>query len=367
MSDPFADVLVFGVDDETVYNWFHDGPGTESTVDVSAETWLAISQGCAEAAAIVAEGLAASTASWSGAAADVAHGAVDTARAWVASTSDALLHIHDTVLAQSDSFNETKAALSPPVAVPDKPWANDLWPGETNYDQALEAKQANNFRNVELMRVYGAVTSANNISYPNIVGPSSIGRAAADEIATAAPTERTEEPQPVRTRRLASPGTERLAVERTNPGDPVPVPATEIGAARPGEEHRAHGPSTDGGHLADVAASGAGTVTSGVLGAWQPDTSYDPGQGASPAERSATSREFGGQAGPGSGERVVHRTGTVGARPGAPGANGVMPGAGARRDEDDEHDNRFCVMERHEDFWDDNPAVAPPVIGGDDD
>jgi hypothetical protein len=368
MTDPFADVLVFGVDDETVYNWFHDGPGTESTVDACAATWLAVHRGCAEAAGLVAQGLAASTASWSGAAADVAHGAVAAARTWVDSTSEALLHVHDTILAQSSSFNETKAALSPPVVVPDKPWANDLWPGETNYDQALEAKQANNFRNVELMRVYGAVTSANNVSYPNIAGPSAIGRAAADEISTAAPTERTEQPaqpQPVRT--PVTPGAERLAVEPPRPGADDSAPVPEIGSTRPTEERRAHEPGADGGHLAGVAASGAGTVTSGVLGAWPPDS---PVPGASSADRPVTPREAGGQ--PGSsgvalGEQVGHRTGTAGARAGAPGSSGVVPGAGSRRDEDDEHDNRFYVMERHEDFWDDNPAVAPPVIGGDDD
>jgi hypothetical protein len=84
-------------------------------VDVCAATWLAVHRGCVDAAGLVAQGLAAFTASWSGAAADVAHGAVAAARTWVDNTSEALLHVHDTILAQSSSFNETKAALSPVV------------------------------------------------------------------------------------------------------------------------------------------------------------------------------------------------------------------------------------------------------------
>jgi hypothetical protein len=73
-------------------------------------------------------------------------------------------------------------------------------------------------------------------------------------------------------------------------------------------------------------------------------------------------------AGPMAGESVVAaRGGGVAGRPGAGGAGFGPAGAGSRGEEDKERTAPEFLRDYHDDFWDDSPLVAPPVIGEDDD
>lgn len=77
-----------------------------------------------------------------------------------------------------------------------------------------------------------------------------------------------------------------------------------------------------------------------------------------------------GRGGPMAGEPAAARGGTpAGGRPGQPGAGGAMGGAGAGRggEEDKEHTAPQYLRDYHDEFWDNTPPVAPPVIGVDDD
>ncbi len=58
----------------------------------------------------------------------------------------------------------------------------------------------------------------------------------------------------------------------------------------------------------------------------------------------------------------------AGGRGGMPGAMGPMGGAGAgQKDEDKERNTPEYLRDYNDEFWDDSPPVAPPVIGEDDD
>jgi hypothetical protein len=162
--------LMLGADDEVTYNWFHHGRGTD-TIDANADGWRRVRNHYAEALLLANRGLAESRASWTGAAADGAHGAMSPVEAWVREAVEAAAVASATVSEQSAIFSDTKARLSPPVAVPDKPWWNDMWPGATNYDQALEAKQANSLHNLRLVESYGDTTQANTPRYPDFGEP----------------------------------------------------------------------------------------------------------------------------------------------------------------------------------------------------
>lgn len=387
-------MLLVGLDDETVYRWFHEGRGTESTLDPNAEDWLAVCRTYTEVAAVVGLGLVASRASWSGSAADGAHGTVDAIRAWADHGADAAKQVHDLVRAQSDSFNETKARLLPPVPVPDKPWLNDVWPGDTNYDQVIEAKRANSIRSIEIVRAYGVATSANGDSYPRFAEPG-------PETASGDPTYVTSDA-------FVTPGD--TDVELPRPGDGGTDVTEWSGTPQPPPHPRA--PDPDGGDPSGDPGSNPGrepqpsaptpepaptspnapntdllpthhTVAAGVLGDWRnspeqqqhltPTRPDDTDRAARPAHQPNSAAPHGqglGAVARGAETRVAHRSAAAaGGRPGAGGGTpgGLVPGSPHRDPDDVEHANRYCVLERHEDFWDDNPAVAPPVIGGEED
>jgi PPE family len=162
---PDGPIGMFLANDEVTYNWFHNGQGSGS-IDANADVWREVRDLYEDALFEVRAGLVKSGASWSGGAAEAAHGVVSPVQAWAERALDSAVVAQSTVHAQSSVFGETKTRLVPPVAVPDKPWMNDVWPGETNYDKALREKQANSARNLDLVRSYGSVTQGHTTSYP---------------------------------------------------------------------------------------------------------------------------------------------------------------------------------------------------------
>jgi hypothetical protein len=58
------------------------------------------------------------------------------------------------------------------------------------------------------------------------------------------------------------------------------------------------------------------------------------------------------------------RGAAAGVRGGVSNPGGVVPTGGRPAGaEDEEHRNRFGPVDWHDEFWDDTPPVAPPVIG----
>lgn len=95
-----------------------------------------------------------------------------------------------------------------------------------------------------------------------------------------------------------------------------------------------------------------------------------PGAGGAPGGAPAPGRGGMVSAGPlAAAEAAAARAAAAGAgRAGGPGAFGPMGGAGAgQKDEDKERTSAEYLRDYNDEFWDDSPPVAPPVIGEDDD
>lgn len=395
-----VDMIFFGVDDEITYNWFHDGRGTESTTDAVAQEWRKSRDLYEDVLALVKRGLAESQASWEGVSADAAHGAVSPMQAWVQQATDSAAKAAATVEAQSSFFSETKARLEPPVQVPDKPWWNDFWPGDTNYDQALAAKQANSARNLDLVWSYGDSTQSNTAGYPAFDEPVVV----TTDVASAPdrpgrppqpgivewPTAARPKPAPAGGPEPGGPGAEPRDSAVAGPPPADPRPETQTGGSTVSSGHAGipvansplpQGQSQPGGRL----PVGSANPTPGVVslrGPGVPDGSGripatrtgEPGPDARPGGRGLA----GPDGRPGAGGRVgaavpeggaaSGRGGAAGVRGAAGNVGGLVPGgATAPRGEDKEHTNKFGPVDHHEEFWEDLPMVAPQVIGMDDD
>lgn len=406
LGDGLSAFYLLGVDDEIAYSWFHDGRGTQS-IDANADGWKQVRDDYQEVLFLVAQALAESKASWTGAAADATHDVVSPVRAWVERALDSAVIARATVKEQSAVFSDVRAQLSPPVTVPAKPWLNDMWPGETNYDKALQAKQANSIRNVELVRQYGDMTDANNVSYPSFEEP---------VVVTTDVARQPEQPIEPRDRGIV----EWTTGPRRDPGGGGPVapgppdtgpgqpaqPSTVDSSPRPGSDQPLQPvdpsqavpsgpppvvgqPLPVGQDPASVRSPLTGVPVAGLPGGPGSGAPAGPGTGArAPGERGGPSggRPGGGGAPgePGSGgrsgggpggratlgaEAVAGRGAATATARGGAGQPGFVPGAGrAAGDEDAEHTNKFGPVIWHDDFWEAGvPRTAPPTIGGPDD
>lgn len=390
-------VLLLGVDDEVAYNWFHNGRGTES-INANADGWGQVRQGYQEVLLLVAKGLAESKAAWTGSAADAAHGAVSPVRAWAEQALDSAVQAQATVMAQSSAFSDIKARLSPPVAVPDKPWWNDVWPGDTNYDKALQAKQANSIRNVELVQQYGDLTQANGANYPRFEEPvvvtTDVARPPDGPVRPVdpGPVEWPVPPKP----RPASGGDSPPESRNPEPRPPAQSgpPPVETGPApsQPGStvsSGHSSSPVTSSPLPAGQEALGGrtpvgGGPSAGLVGVPGPGTTGEPGSGgrvpARTGEPGGGGRNATGGRGPEGRPGADGRLGGVpegearsgravapaGARGGAGNPGGLVPPAGkSKAAEDEEHRNKFGPVDWHDEFWDGMPPVCPPVIGAD--
>jgi hypothetical protein len=391
-------VLLLGVDDEVTYNWFHNGRGTQG-LDSSADGWRMVRDGYREVLLLVMRGLSESKAAWTGVAADAAHGAVSPVRAWVEQALDSAVQAQATVIAQSSAFSDIKARLSPPVTVPDKPWWNDAWPGDTNYDKALQAKQANSIRNVELVRQYGDLTQANGASYPRFEEPvvvtTDVARPPNGPVRPpdAGPVER-----PVPSGRKPAAGGDSPPASPTS--EPHPPAQSGPPPIEAGPSPSQPGATVSSGHPTSPVTSSpvptgqespigrtpvGGGPSAGLVGVPGPGVTGEPGSGGripstrtgepggggrnatggrGPGGRPGVDGRFGGA--PESEARTGRAAAPAGGRGGAGSAGGLVPPGGQSRGaEDEEHRNKFGPVDWHDEFWDDTPPVCPPVIGAD--
>ncbi len=118
----------------------------------------------------------------------------------------------------------------------------------------------------------------------------------------------------------------------------------------------------------DFGGRGAGGGAGGGRGSGGAPGNGGGGTGRGPAAGGTPGRGGAVGAGPLVGEPVATRGGAGAAgRPGT-GMGGFGPmGAGRRDDEDKERTSPEYLRDFRDDFWDDTPPVAPPVIGEDDD
>jgi hypothetical protein len=75
---------------------------------------------------------------------------------------------------QGIDFRDARNQVVPPVAVPDKPFLNDLAPWETDYDEAKSDARAADEHNIRVLNNYGDATRSNVGGLPQFEQPPSV-------------------------------------------------------------------------------------------------------------------------------------------------------------------------------------------------
>jgi len=335
--------------------------------------------------------------SWEGAAATTMAGSVSPLSQWVRDTSTAAGQTNSSLTQIADGFSRASYSMPEPVRVPSRDGgiAGDfagIVAGMVDEDsaeyQARDAKQ----QAVELMNAYtvnndDSVATAGTFTEPPRIstgarepaGPG--GRAggvidgpAGDDPSSSGDAEGSGNPRGTADGAVGGgsgnggggsgsggsgssslPTGQGLPVETTAPQSHAPTPA------------RPHPVPTTSAPFPPV----TGVLTEPPAGQY--------GNGARPPGRTGPVGGAGTPRGPGSGlpgrggafgatapvpENTVARGSTPGGVRGAGPGFGPL-GTGAKGEEDKEHTSPEYLRTHHEDFWDDTPPVAPPVIGDD--
>lgn len=172
--DPASLVLLGGYDSRIIHSWFHGGKGPESTTDANYEEWLALSELHEKPYQLIQDAVWESGASWEGQAAEAARAAVAPMAQWVADTKQASYDTCMVVAGQSGAFRRAKEAVPQPPTVPDKPWYNDFVPWDTDYDEALAAKQSADAAAVQALVEYMAASTETMNNMPQFVEPDEV-------------------------------------------------------------------------------------------------------------------------------------------------------------------------------------------------
>lgn len=339
---------------------------------------------------------------WEGLAAESMNAGVSPLAQWA---RDAAVAADASVTSARDvgeAFDYTSRGMPEPVPTPSKtmifpPTAEDLIAAQQDQDAAEREAQNAKLRAVELMETYSTNSVAAQNSVGTFVPPQSV--------TVGAPEPKPDVIEVDDANKGPVGGQPRDTSDGGYPGGPVsgdgdPVsggaPAgreTTPGAAPPpggtdparvtsppnrlppvtapvtsGSPVTAFGPVPLGGP-GDVGGRGADRVAGGGRGPGGAPGSGGGVTGRGPAGGGAPGRGGAVGAGPLAGEPVAATRGGAGAavRPGT-GMGGVGPmGAGRRDDEDKERTSPEYLRDFRDDFWDDAPPVAPPVIGDEED
>jgi len=346
--------------------------------------------------------------SWRGGSADSMAAGVSPLAAWADQAAIAGQQTQSSLQRVAEAFTHTANAMPEPVPVPSKATQgiptsfHDMVAGQTDEDAVDQQAQEAHLRAIDLMTSYNAQNQDSAASTGTFVEPQAIGVSAQAD---------------------GGLGRSGSDIIETSPGDDISGESGGPGSGGPGGGGPSGGPSgssspspgsqpgpsagnpgsTD---TAGVQAPSAPSIPSGGGTPQLPSTSpppvshpfapiagvlNEPGRGAMPGGgrgaggggRSGGMPGTGGGPGAG-GSPAPGRGGMVSAGPlaaaevaaaragagraGGPGAFGAMGGAGAgQKDEDKERKSAEYLRDYNDEFWDDSPPVAPPVIGEDDD
>ncbi|WP_460868964.1 PPE domain-containing protein, partial [Rhodococcus aerolatus] len=174
-----SDIRVTGVDGETIYRWFTEGPRPASSTDPLAESWGQIQTQLAQVRESVQKVLSDAGAVWSGESADAMQAAVAPMATWADNASTAAAMAKSAVTMQSGDFGTASSSVVPVASEPDKPWQAYV-PliggalGGDDYDTKMAERAAQTAHNQAVATSY-AGNSASNVSYmPQFAAPPTI-------------------------------------------------------------------------------------------------------------------------------------------------------------------------------------------------
>jgi len=403
-----------GWDAATIYAWLKDGAGPEATTDRSRDAWEDIAKRYDGVRETVRQALRDGQVAFEGEAGDAMAQRVEPLAAHADTAQQAATSTADAIGQQGTDFRDARNQVVPPVAVPDKPFLNDLAPWETDYDEAKAGSRAADEHDIRVLGNYGDATRSNIGGLPQFEQPPSVTPQL--DIPSSSTAQVGGSPQPIGGVGGAPSGPPGVGGSLSVAGQPgsmaqpgvvgVPGGGSGTGPTPPGGGSAGRGAPTRPG--LPGAAAGVGAVASGPRGAgpvvpapvplgaggvdaggrerWR--QTKGPGlfgnsnagrsgagsgigsggrSGTGSGGGSATGKAPGVDAGKGAAGATAPAAGTAAGTPGARGAGGApgagMAGAGATRrgEEDQEHVTKY--LEKTDDHWGDGRAVAPPVIG----
>ena len=403
-----------------------DVQGT-SSIEATTTTWSTFIDGVTQTRGAVERLLAEAGAEWQGGAAESMVAGVSPLAAWADQAAIAGQQSRDSLQQVAESFTYTANAMPEPVPVPSKVTQGiptsfpGMIAGQTDEDAVDQEAQQAYLRAIDVMTGYNVHAQESASSVGTFVEPQPIGvnaqvdgglgRSGSDTIETSSGDDSFGDSGGPDSGGPDSGGPGSGGPGSGGPGSAGPGGGglTGSGSPTPGGSPGAGGPSGT-----DAAAAQAPPAPSIPIGNGTPHlpTTSPPapsthpfapitgvlnepirGGGAPGGRGTGGGGGFGGRAGgmPGSGGApggapVPGRGGLIsagplaaeaaaaraaaasGGRAGGPGAFGPMGAAGAgQKDEDKERTSPEYLRDYNDEFWDDTPPVAPPVIGEDDD
>ncbi|MGW4215069.1 PPE domain-containing protein [Lentzea sp. NPDC004789] len=412
---------------DTVYKWFEKGKGPAQSTSPAAQAWRDLSSGHADVAQLINKAVSDSGAAWEGQAGDAARSATSPLSTWADVTGTSASSVASTSDSVGEAYVNAKYAMQKPPEVPDKPFLNDVWPWDTDYDEAVEKNQKVNEANMRAFTQYGDAVTASTSNMPTFISPDAsdagmqeqgTGQKNIDKVHRPGTSDSYTPPGTSQPPGTSKPGDStnlsgwKPPSDNTNPtwlepgapspgnpppgsdpGDPRNRPPTDTGIPpggrwdpnnpndprnrgrfnpndprnRPGGPGGSGGRGPGGGGGGGGAAGGRGGGIGGGAG----------GLGGAAAARAGgpggmgSGSGFGGAAGVseqgrgGAGGFGPAGAGGAAGRGGAAGMGGGGMGHGGKGegDEDKEHKSASYLQET-EDIFGDGTMVAPPVIGG---
>jgi hypothetical protein len=156
---------------DTVYKWFEKGKGPSQSTAPTAQAWRDLATGHTSVSDLINKAVSDSGASWEGAAADTARSNTSPLATWADVTADSANSAAKTSDSVGEAYVNAKYAMQKPPEVPDKPFLNDVWPWETDYDEAVEKNQKVNEANMRAFTQYGDAVTASTSNMPTFISP----------------------------------------------------------------------------------------------------------------------------------------------------------------------------------------------------
>jgi hypothetical protein len=361
-----------GYDHQQLYDWVKTHAAGAGSVGGADDAWSRFAALMDESVEDVQRALKEAGASWEGLAAQSMQSSVAPLAQWAQDAGTAGSASGGSVQQVGEAFSYVANAMPEPVRVTAVPGTfPHLFGGQIDQDrQEREAQQAKQ-RAVELMQGYSRNIDSAVSGVGTFVAPQSITVRVPPQSFGGGPIRHDMDGFPG-----PRPAPRKSSGPDTGPPSPGPNPPQD-GPPSPGPDGGPTPAPTGGGPTTTPGSAGPVEQPSGSPLPGSPSPS-DGGPGSRPLRavdpvlvdpvpgrpiNSTGERPVGGR-GPGAavsdGEPGRRATG---GRAGGAGMAPIGAGAGAPREEDEEHYSPDFLKDYHDEFWDDSPPLAPAVIG----
>jgi hypothetical protein len=162
---------------EDVYQMFHNGLGSESTLQHPSDQWKSVAKEYGEHSSFLQSAIAKSRLSWEGSGAEAAHQNFQKLTQWHTAASNHASQVQTSMQTQATDFDGTKAKLKPKEDVPAEASWYEPW-NWGDHDDAVEKNNGITQENNTHFAAYGTSTTHNSSSVPAVdAAPTDTGSA----------------------------------------------------------------------------------------------------------------------------------------------------------------------------------------------